>query len=103
MPLLICICAHHANVALPVLQGVRCNSLNPATVNTNFHTTAGQTSQEAKEDFYEEAKRKHPIGRIGQPQDIASMALFLADDAMAGWITGQCIVMDGGRLLLSKD
>ena len=85
------------------VQGVRCNALNPATVSTNFHTTSGQTSQEAREEFYEESKRRHPIGRIGQPQDIASMALFLADDATAGWVTGQCIVMDGGRLLLSKD
>lgn len=82
---------------------MRCNALNPATVNSNFHTTAGQTSHEARDEFYETARSKHPIGRIGQPKDIAAMALFLADDELAGWITGQCIVMDGGRLLLSKD
>jgi NAD(P)-dependent dehydrogenase (short-subunit alcohol dehydrogenase family) len=39
-----------------------------------------------------------PLGRIGEPQDIANAALFLASD-LAAWITGQTIVVDGGSLL----
>ena len=79
------------------------NALNPATVSTNFHTSAGQVSEEARIDYYEFAKRIHPnwIGRIGQPEDVSHMALFLADNELSGWVTGQCIVMDGGRLLTS--
>lgn len=83
------------------MQEVRVNALNPATVSTNFHTSAGQVTEDARNDYYESAKRIHPIGRIGQPEDVSRMALFLADSELSGWITGQCIVMDGGRLLTS--
>jgi NAD(P)-dependent dehydrogenase (short-subunit alcohol dehydrogenase family) len=41
-----------------------------------------------------------PLGRIGEPQDIANAALFLASD-LASWITGQVLVVDGGSLLRS--
>ena len=92
---------HKSSLAVFLLQGVRVNALNPATVSSNFHTSAGQVSEEARTDYYESAKAIHPIGRIGQPKDISSMALFLADDELSGWVTGQCIVMDGGRLLTS--
>jgi NAD(P)-dependent dehydrogenase (short-subunit alcohol dehydrogenase family) len=37
----------------------------------------------------------HPWGRIGRPQDIAKMALFLAGDG-ASWCTGQAYIVDGG-------
>ena len=80
---------------------MRVNAINPATVCTNFHTAAGLISHEARDDFYEAARAIHPIGRVGQPQDVSHMALFLADDQVSGWVTGQCIVMDGGRLLIS--
>ena len=80
---------------------MRVNALNPATVHTNFHTSAQQVDEEACDDFYEKAARIHPIGRIGQPEDISSMALFLSNDELSGWVTGQCVVMDGGRLLTS--
>ena len=45
--------------------------------------------------YAEEAKR-HPIGRIGTPSDIAHAVAFLASDN-ASWITGENIIMDGGR------
>ena len=44
-------------------------------------------------------KTAHPIGRIGTPADVAAMCVFLASNEQAGWITGQNIVLDGGRLL----
>ena len=37
----------------------------------------------------------HPLGRMGEPEDIAPMALFLISDS-ASWITGQAIAVDGG-------
>ena len=73
------------------MQGVRVNALNPATVSTNFHTSAGQVTEEARSDFYESAKAIHPIGRIGQPEDISSMALFLSDGELSGWVTGSAL------------
>ena len=41
---------------------------------------------------------KTPLGRIGEPEDVAAAALFLASDA-ASWITGQVIVVDGGAMV----
>ena len=83
------------------MQNVRVNAINPATVCINFHIAAGLTSHASCDDFYEAVRAIHPIGRVGQPQDVSHMALFLADDQLSGWVTGQCIVMDGGRLLTS--
>jgi NAD(P)-dependent dehydrogenase (short-subunit alcohol dehydrogenase family) len=40
-------------------------------------------------------ERMHPIGRLGQPIDIAYSALFLAGDE-SSWLTGQCLTIDGG-------
>jgi NAD(P)-dependent dehydrogenase (short-subunit alcohol dehydrogenase family) len=39
-----------------------------------------------------------PLHRLGEPEDIAQAALFLASDA-SSWVTGTCIVVDGGMLL----
>lgn len=74
------------------------NGLCPATVATNFHTSNGLSKDQA-EQFYEAGKAAHPLGRIGTPADVAAMCLFLADADKAGWVTGQNIVLDGGRLL----
>ena len=41
-----------------------------------------------------------PLGRIGRPEDIASMILFLAS-AAAEWVTGQCFYVDGGQSLVA--
>jgi NAD(P)-dependent dehydrogenase (short-subunit alcohol dehydrogenase family) len=38
----------------------------------------------------------HPAGRVGRPEDVAEMCLFLCDDEKAGFITGQEFVVDGG-------
>jgi NAD(P)-dependent dehydrogenase (short-subunit alcohol dehydrogenase family) len=48
--------------------------------------------------FLEHSKTTHPLGRVGQPREIAELIAFLAS-ARAGWITGATIPIDGGRHL----
>lgn len=42
--------------------------------------------------------RHHPLGRLGEPEDIARAAAFLCSDA-ASWITGTTLIVDGGAML----
>jgi 3-oxoacyl-[acyl-carrier protein] reductase len=72
-------------------RGVRVNALNPGLVETEGTHTAGFIGS----DFHKDAVSKTPLGRTGQPNDIATAAVFLASDD-AGWITGQLINAAGG-------
>ena len=72
-------------------KGIRVNALNPGLVETEGTHTAGFSGS----DFHKEAVAKTPLGRTGQPNDIATAAVFLASDD-AGWITGQLINAGGG-------
>lgn len=81
------------------MQGIRVNGINPATVQTAFFTSAGMSAEVAA-DYVRKSAACHPIGRVGVPQDIAELCYFLTDGAKSGWLTGQNIAMDGGRLLM---
>jgi 2-keto-3-deoxy-L-fuconate dehydrogenase len=75
-------------------QGIRCNAICPATV----ESPSLQARMDATGDA--EAARKafvarQPMGRIGQPQEIAALAVYLASDESA-FVTGQAIAIDGG-------
>ncbi len=74
------------------------NAINPSTVESNFFTTAGLSQEQAKAYMVNSATG-HPIGRVGAPADVAELCYFLTDNAKSGWLTGQCILLDGGRLL----
>ena len=67
--------------------GVRVNSICPGCVDTPIF--AGNTN------VLQHFKRRTPIGRVGIPEDLASMVLFLASDE-SSWVTGQAMVVDGG-------
>jgi 3-oxoacyl-[acyl-carrier protein] reductase len=73
---------------------IRVNSLSPGMVLTEGVQAAGILGS----DFEKETLRRTPLGRIGQPQDIASFAAFLASDE-SGWITGQAVHASGGARL----
>lgn len=74
--------------------GIRVNCIAPGTVDTPMNI--GVLSRVANpEELRAEWDRMHPLGRIGQPIDIAYAALFLACDE-SSWVTGQCIAIDGG-------
>lgn len=70
---------------------IRVNSLNPGGVETEGTHTAGVIGSEFEKDIV----RRTSLGRIGQPDDIAKVAVFLASDDSA-WITGERISVSGG-------
>jgi NAD(P)-dependent dehydrogenase (short-subunit alcohol dehydrogenase family) len=81
-------------------QGVRVMCISPATIQTNFHEAAGM-SPAAAAAYYTASKQTHPVGRVGIPDDISQLVVFLADPTKAGFMTGSVIHVDGGRLLTS--
>ena len=77
--------------------GVRVNAVNPGVTVTNLHRRSGMAEPQYAA-FLERSKETHPLGRPGQPDEIAALILFLASDR-AGWMTGETIPIDGGRHL----
>jgi NAD(P)-dependent dehydrogenase (short-subunit alcohol dehydrogenase family) len=78
-------------------KGIRVNAVNPGVVVTELHR-AGGMNDEAYAAFLEHSKTTHPLGRVGEPEEIADLIYFLASDR-AGWITGATVSIDGGRAL----
>ena len=78
-------------------KGVRVNAVNPGVTVSNLHRRGGMTD-EAYEAFLVRSRETHPLGRPGQPEDIADLIVFLASDG-AKWMTGETIPVDGGRHL----
>lgn len=78
-------------LATEVGPNVRVNVLAPGLVKTDF-------ARALWEGAGEDAKYPWPLQRLGQPDDIANAALFLASDA-ASWVTGNVFVVDGGGSL----
>jgi NAD(P)-dependent dehydrogenase (short-subunit alcohol dehydrogenase family) len=71
-------------------DNIRVNAIAPAVVETPLFDPLLSAEQLASFNAF------HPIGRNGVPQDITSAVLFLADDALSGWITGVILPVDGG-------
>jgi NAD(P)-dependent dehydrogenase (short-subunit alcohol dehydrogenase family) len=76
-------------------QGVRVNAVNPGVVASDLHRRGGMTDRQYAV-FLERSRQTHPLGRIGQPDEVAELILFLATDR-SRWITGDTIAIDGGR------
>jgi 3-oxoacyl-[acyl-carrier protein] reductase len=70
---------------------IRVNSINPGMVITEGLQTAGFEGSDFQKDF----ESKAPLGRVGQPDDIAPAAVFLASNDSA-WLTGETLVIAGG-------
>lgn len=76
-------------------KGIRVNAVNPATVRTEFQRTAGLN--EVQYDAYmKNGKTTHPLGRVGEVDDVAAGIVFIASDD-ASFITGSLLPIDGGR------
>jgi len=76
-------------------KGVRVNAVNPGVVLTNLHRSSG-FDDEKYAGFLEHSKTTHPIGRVGTPEEVAELILFLASGKSA-WTTGTTVGIDGGR------
>jgi len=71
---------------------IRVNSLNPGMVETEGLHAVGF----AESDFRKQVEAQTPLGRIGQPDDTAKVAVFLASDD-SGWVTGETLLVSGGN------
>ncbi|OTB02734.1 hypothetical protein M426DRAFT_74385 [Hypoxylon sp. CI-4A] len=72
-------------------HGIRCNALLPGTIRTQLND----------EDLADDGKRAYmegriPLGRTGDPRDMAGPAVFLASDELSGYVTGAQLLVDGG-------
>lgn len=76
-------------------QGVRVNAVNPGVVVTEIHKRGGMT-EEQYDAFLQHSRTTHPLGRVGQAEEVAELIYFLASDR-ASWITGATYSIDGGR------
>jgi NAD(P)-dependent dehydrogenase (short-subunit alcohol dehydrogenase family) len=76
-------------------RGIRVNAVNPGVVVTEIHKRGGMTDA-AYESFLEHSKQTHPLGRVGDPKEVAELIHYLASDK-AAWITGATYSIDGGR------
>ena len=80
---------------------IRCNSLAPARVHTPFVDGFIAKNYPGREtEMFEKLSRSQPIGRMGKPEEVAQLALFLCSDA-AGFITGTNVPIDGGFINLN--
>lgn len=77
-------------------HGIRVNAIGPGTIMTELAKQAVMSSEEARRKIL----ARTPLGRCGEPEEVAAIAAFLASDD-ASYVTGQTIYPDGGRLALN--
>jgi NAD(P)-dependent dehydrogenase (short-subunit alcohol dehydrogenase family) len=81
-------------------QGVRCNAILPGRIHTPFVDGFIAKNYPGREaEMFEKLSKTQPIGRMGEPDEVAATALFLCSDE-AGFITGSAYPVDGGTLTI---
>ncbi|QOG03610.1 SDR family NAD(P)-dependent oxidoreductase [Flavobacterium sp. MDT1-60] len=85
-----------------IKENIRCNSISPARVHTPFVDGFISKNYAGKEqEMFEKLSQSQPIGRMGKPDEIAALALYLCSDE-AGFITGCDYPIDGGFIKLNN-
>lgn len=74
-------------------DGIRVNCVSPGTITTDFH------ERYSSKEKLEATRKTIPLQRLGTAEDCAPAYLFLASDALAGYITGQILEVNGGQLI----
>ena len=74
-------------------KGIRCNSVNPAMVETRILNSGQLTSEQ-----YESDKLRYPLKRYGKPEEVAWAIIYSLSDA-SSWVTGTSLKLDGGMTL----
>ncbi len=83
-----------------VAHGIRCNCISPGRVHTPFvDSYLSKTYPGREQEMFQKLAATQPIGRMGEPEEVASLALYLCSDA-AAFITGTNYPIDGGFLNL---
>jgi glucose 1-dehydrogenase len=77
-------------------HGIRVNAIGPGTIMTDLARNSVMRDEAARRTLLS----RTPIGRFGEPEEVAAVALFLASDE-SSYVTGQTIYPDGGRLILN--
>ncbi len=71
-------------------KGIRANAICPAIIKTDFAKALWDDKEKAEEEI-----KRIPLGRLGEPEDLKGLAVFLASDA-SNYITGQALTVCGG-------
>jgi len=83
-------------------NNIRCNSIAPARIHTPFVDGFIAKNYPGKEkEMFETLSKTQPIGRMGKPEEIGAMVLYLCSDE-ASFITGTCFPIDGGFITLNN-
>lgn len=83
-------------------ENIRCNSISPARVHTPFvDGFISKNYPDNQSEMFDKLSKSQPIGRMGKPEEIATLALFLCSDE-SGFITGSDYPIDGGFIKLNN-
>jgi len=85
-----------SQAAIYAKEGIRVNGVAPGSI--EFPGGVWDRRKSDNPNLYNAILRSIPFGRLGHPEEVANVVLFLASP-LASWITGQTIVVDGGQLL----
>ncbi len=89
---------HYTNTqaAMYAKSGIRVNGIAPGSI--EFPGGVWDKRKKEGSPIYDAVLRSIPFGRLGYPEEVANVAMFLASP-LASWVTGQTITVDGGQLL----
>jgi 3-oxoacyl-[acyl-carrier protein] reductase len=85
-----------SQAAMHAPKGIRVNGVAPGSI--EFPGGSWEERRTSAPGLYNSILKSIPFGRLGAPEEVANVVLFLASP-FAGWVTGQTIVVDGGQML----